>query len=186
MLTMQPTPISEMHSHHSLPPSAWVERFAPRIPAGGRVLDLACGRGRHARLLATLGYRVDAVDRDAEVLEALTGVAGITPLRVDLEDGPWPFPGPCFDGIVVTNYLYRPRLGELINALLPGGILIYETFMVGHEQFGKPSNPEFLLRFGELLDVVNGRLCIVAFEQGRVETPRPAMTQRLCAVKAAA
>ncbi len=163
-----------------------MERFAPRIPAGGRVLDLACGRGRHARLLATLGYRVDAVDRDAEVLEALTGVAGITPLRVDLEDGPWPFPGPCFDGIVVTNYLYRPRLGELINALLPGGILIYETFMVGHEQFGKPSNPEFLLRFGELLDVVNGRLCIVAFEQGRVETPRPAMTQRLCAVKAAA
>ena len=184
MLTMQPTLISEMHSPHSLPPSAWVERFATRIAAGARVLDLACGRGRHARLLANLGYRVDAVDRDVEALAALAGMAGINPLRIDLEDGPWPFPEPCFGGIVVTNYLHRPRLGELIHALLPGGILIYETFMVGHEQFGKPANPEFLLRAEELLEVVKGRLNIVAFEQGLVDTPRPAMTQRLCAVKA--
>ncbi len=183
---MQPTLISEMHSHHSLPPSAWVERFATRIPAGGRALDLACGRGRHARLLANLGYRVDAVDRDAEALAALAGVAGISTHQADLESGPWPFPAPCFDGIVVTNYLYRPRLGDLINAVLPGGILIYETFMVGHEHFGKPSNPEFLLRAEELLDVVKGRLNVVAFEQGRVEMPRPAMIQRICAVKAGA
>lgn len=164
------------------PPSPWVRRFAPLIPSGGSVLDLACGSGRHARLLAALGYRVEAVDRNAEALASLAGVAGITTRMADLEGGAWPYAAARFDGIVVANYLFRPRLGDLLAALKPGGVLIYETFMLGNEAFGKPSSPEFLLRPGELLDVARPTLSVVAFEQGRVDTPRPAVVQRLCAI----
>jgi SAM-dependent methyltransferase len=165
-------------------PSYWVRRFAPLITAGGTVLDLACGRGRHSMLLAADGYRVEAVDRDAQ---AIAEIAARTPEIVtrvaDLENGPWPYHGRAFDGIVVTNYLYRPLLPMLLNALDMNGVLLYETFMLGNERFGKPANPAFLLRPGELLDIVRRRLTVVAFEQGEVEAPRPAMVQRLCAVR---
>lgn len=163
-------------------PSPWVQRFAPRIAPGGQVLDLACGDGRHARLLADRGYRVEAVDRDAAALASLTGLAGIIPRLADLEGGEWPYGRAQFDGIVVTNYLYRPRLDDLLAALKPGGVLIYETFMAGNEAFGKPSNPAFLLRPAELLEVVRSRLNVVAFEQGRIGTPETAVVQRICAI----
>lgn len=162
-------------------PSAWVRRFAPLIPAGGRVLDLACGGGRHTRFLAGLGFPVEAVDRDVEALAALQGIDGVTTRQADLEGGPWPYYNFAFDGIVVTNYLFRPLLPLMINALAEGGVLIYETFMEGNDRFGKPANPAFLLRSGELLEVVRRRLTVVAFEQGEIERPRPAMIQRLCA-----
>jgi SAM-dependent methyltransferase len=161
-------------------PSVWVQRFAPLIPAGGEVLDLACGRGRHARLLATLGYRVEAVDQDEQALAELAGVPGVLVRRADLEGGPWPYFGRAFDGIVVTNYLHRPLLPNLLAALAEGGVLIYETFMTGNERFGRPANPAYLLRSGELLELVRRRLTVVAFEQGEVEAPRPAVMQRLC------
>ncbi len=176
--------IPDMTAHMNEKPSPWVGRFLPLITAGGSVLDLACGNGRHSMLLAERGYRVEAVDRDAG---ALAGIAAKEPriaLRTaDLEGGPWPYHGSAFDGIVVTNYLYRPLLPMLLNSLEVNGVLIYETFMVGNERFGKPSNPTFLLRQGELLDVVRRRLTVVAFEQGEVELPRPAMVQRLCATR---
>lgn len=172
----------DVNMHDNLPPSLWVRRFAPLIPRGGTVLDLACGDGRHARLLAALGYSVEAVDLNAAALAGLAGLAGIKTRVADLEAGPWPYGIESFDGIVVTNYLFRPRLGDLIGALRPGGVLIYETFMAGNELFGKPSNPEFLLRPGELLDMVRSRLSVVAFEQGRIDTPKPAMVQRICAI----
>lgn len=165
----------------SLPPSDWVRRFSGLIPAGGRVLDVACGAGRHARYLAGLGYRVEAVDRDAEALAALADVEGVTTRQADLEGGPWPYYNVAFDGIVVTNYLFRPLLPLMINALSEGGVLLYETFMEGNDRFGKPSNPAFLLRSGELLEIVRRRLTVVAFEQGEVERPWPAMVQRICA-----
>jgi SAM-dependent methyltransferase len=168
--------------HDNLPPSSWVQRFAPLIRRGGVALDLACGQGRNARLLAALGYNVEAVDRDSEALASLADVPEITTRVADLESDSWPYAAECFDGIVVTNYLFRPRLNDLINMLKPGGVLIYETFMLGNELFGKPSNPEFLLRPGELLDVVRSRLNVVAFEQGRIDTPKPAMVQRICAI----
>ena len=166
----------------SPPPSSWVQRFASVIRRGGNVVDLACGDGRHARLLAALGCHVEAVDRNAEALASMDGVVGITTRVADLESDPWPYVAESFDGIVVTNYLFRPRLDDLVGMLKPGGVLIYETFMIGNEAFGKPSNPEFLLLPGELLDVVRSRLSVVAFEQGRIDTPKPAVIQRICAI----
>lgn len=164
-------------------PSPWMTRFAPLIPAGGEVLDYACGGGRHARWLAVRGFRVEAVDRDGEALEALAGLPNLTPRVAELEAGTWPYAGRRFDAVVVANYLYRPRLQSLLGLLSPGGVLLYETFMVGNERFGKPSNPDFLLRPGELLDLTRGAFTVVAFEQGEVVRPRPAMVQRICAVK---
>ena len=167
----------------SMTPSAWVTRFAPLIAAGGEVLDFACGSGRHARWLAARGFRVEAVDRDAVALELLAGVPHIKAREADLENGPWPYARQHFDGIVVTNYLFRPRLPLLLTALNPGGVLIYETFMVGNERFGKPSRPEFLLKDGELLDLVRGRFSVTAYEARMISEPRMAMVQRIAARK---
>lgn len=164
-------------------PSPWVKRFAALIQSGGRVLDLACGNGRHARWLAAQGFAVEAVDRDATALAGLAGLSGISTRVADLEGGPWPYHGAAFAAIVVTNYLWRPLLPNLLMALEPGGVLIYETFMVGQERLGKPANPAFLLRKNELLDLVKPRLTVVAFEQGLVDLPRPAVMQRVCALR---
>jgi SAM-dependent methyltransferase len=165
--------------------SAWVRRFAPLIDAGA-VLDLACGSGRHARLLAAGGHPVLAVDRDATALASLAGVAGVTTLCADLEGDSWPFAGRRFAGIVVTNYLHRPLLPRLAEALADGGVWIYETFMQGNERFGRPSNPDFLLRPQELREAaLAAGLTVVAFEEGEVAEPKPAMVQRLCAWRGA-
>jgi SAM-dependent methyltransferase len=165
-------------------PSRWVRRFAPLVAPGGRVLDLACGSGRHSLFLAAEGFRVEAVDRDAAAIAALAPLDPRVSARVaDIEGGPWPYYGHVFDAVVVTNYLFRPLLPLIMNSLDLNGVLIYETFMVGNERFGKPSNPAFLLRQGELLDVLRPKLNVVAFEQGEVELPRPAVVQRICAVR---
>jgi len=173
-------------AHAALPPSDWVVRWSPLIPAG-EVLDLACGEGRRARYLAARGHRVSALDRDPGALAALAGAPGVATVCADLEDGsPWPLAGRCFQGIVVVNYLHRPLFRRLIDSLAPGGVLVYETFMAGNERFGKPSNPDFLLRPGELLEAFGMALSVAAFEQGRVMRPKPAMVQRLCALKGGA
>ncbi|MFI4922163.1 MAG: class I SAM-dependent methyltransferase [Burkholderiales bacterium] len=167
--------------HELTAPSDWVCRFVKLIPAGGTVLDLACGTGRHARLLAGLGYRVEAVDRDEFHLQTLRGVEGVTVRLADLEDGPWPYARRQFAGITVCNYLHRPLFPRLLEALEQEGVLIYETFAVGNERFGKPSNPDFLLKPGELLEVVRGQLRVIAYEDVFVSQPKPAMVQRICA-----
>jgi SAM-dependent methyltransferase len=165
-------------------PSPWVERHLSFIPPGGRVLDLACGNGRHARLLAVSGYEVVAVDRDFAAISGLHGVAGVTARQLDLEGGDWPLAGERFAGIVVTNYLWRPRLADVCAMLDRGGVLIYETFMLGNEAYGKPSNPEFLLRPGELRAVARAAgLHEIAFEEGYADLPKPAMRQAICAVR---
>ena len=174
--------IPDMAKNMSEKSSLWVERFLPYIKSGGKVLDLACGGGRHSLLLQAAGYRVEAVDRNADALAEIARQAPQIHTRVaDLEGADWPYRGSRFDAIVVTNYLHRPLFPHLLDALETDGLLIYETFMSGNERFGKPSNPAFLLRPGELLDVVRGRLTVVAFEQGEVALPRPAVVQRLCA-----
>lgn len=177
--------MSSDNVHNLEVPSAWVQRWARALPAGGRVLDLACGGGRHARLLARMGHRVEAVDRDLDALSRLAGVDGVCARAADLEGQPWPFAPASFQGVVVTNYLHRPLLADLVGALAPGGVLIYETFAAGNERYGRPGNPDFLLRPGELLEVVRGRLRVVAFEDGFVAHPRQAMVQRICAVHGA-
>ncbi len=158
----------------------------PLIPAGGRVLDLAAGGGRHTRVLRDSGYQVVAADRDVAALRAAFGAdQGCSIVEVDLEAaGPWRL-GEGYDGIVVTNYLHRPLLPALVVALAPGGALVYETFMAGNERFGRPSNPDFLLRPNELLAAFMDRLTVIAFEQGIVVVPRPAAIQRIAAVKGA-
>ena len=157
--------------------SEWVKRWAPLV-GRGPVLDVACGAGRHARLFAERGLEVFALDRDEQVLPG-----PIHFVKANLEDGsPWPFPGRRFGAIVVTNYLHRPLFPRLVESLDEGAVLIYETFMLGNERYGKPSNPDFLLRPGELLEAF-GALTVAAFEQGTLERPKKAALQRICVIR---
>jgi SAM-dependent methyltransferase len=159
-------------------PSPWVTRWGALVTTGP-VLDLACGSGRHASWFAGRGLPVVAVDR--QPLE----LPGVEFIRADLEDGsPWPLGKRRFAAIVVTHYLHRPLFPAIADALAEGGLLIYETFMLGNERFGRPSNPDFLLRPGELLHAFP-ELAVVAFEQGEATTPKPAMVQRITAVRGA-
>ena len=146
------------------------------------MLDVACGEGRHLRYLQSLGFAVVGVDRDEAALAALRGIDGVEIRVADIEAGPWPFATGEFDGVVVTNYLHRPLFPELVGALRPGGVLICETFALGNERYGRPSNPAFLLRPAELLHSVEP-LAVVAFEQGLVSAPKQAVIQRVCAVR---
>lgn len=166
-----------------LQPSPWVQRWAALLPEDASVLDVACGTGRHTRWLAQHGCRLTAVDRDAEAVAGLRGLAEV--VVADIEEGPWPFAGRVFDGVVVTNYLWRPLLPVLVASVAPGGALIYETFATGNETVGRPSRPEFLLRPGELLQAVAPlapRLRVVAYEDGFLTEP-DRFVQRLAAVR---
>jgi SAM-dependent methyltransferase len=147
----------------SIAASAWVRRWSHLVPARGRVLDVACGSGRHARWFAQRGCTVTGVDRDALATAGLDEFAEI--VIADIEAGPWPFGERAFDAVVVTNYLWRARLADIVASVAPGGVLVYETFAAGNESVGKPSNPAFLLRPGELLQAAAG-LRVIAFEDG--------------------
>ena len=166
-------------SHGFAPPSDWVVRWTPLLPPAAQVLDVACGHGRHVHWLASAGHRVTAIDRDPALLAPLAGLA--TTLAADLEADPWPLPGRRFDAVVVTNYLWRALFPALKAAVAPGGLLIYETFAQAHAALGRPRRPEFLLRPGELIDVLrdgepagstgpssSGTWHVIAFEEGRL------------------
>jgi SAM-dependent methyltransferase len=160
-------------------PSAWVQSHAGLVPPGGKILDLAAGGGRHARYFKDLGYQVTALDRDISGLH----LPGTEIIAADLEDGsPWPLGTRTFDGIVVTNYLHRPLFPHLATAMAAGGVLIYETFGIGNERFGKPTNPDFLLRPGELLEFATAHgLQVLAYECGEVNEPKRSVVQRIAA-----
>lgn len=171
-------------THGGQAASGWVKRWSELVPAGASVLDVACGSGRHVRWFAQRGGRVTGVDRDAVAVAPLAAIAEI--VVADIEAGPWPFAGRSFDAVVVTNYLWRERLPDLIGSVAPGGVLIYETFAAGNETVGKPSNPKFLLRPGELLHACAG-LRVIAFEDGFEPADRHAperFVQRIVAVRA--
>jgi SAM-dependent methyltransferase len=170
--------------HAAGDPSPWVVRFVASMPTTGPVLDVACGAGRHTRFLLELGHRVVAVDRDLSGLADLADHPDLEAIAVDLEDGrPVPFVEPQFAAVVVTNYLHRPILDALVSVVALGGLFVYETFACGNERFGRPRRPEFLLQPGELLEVVRGRLRVVAFEDLVVDEPRAAAVQRIAAVR---
>lgn len=173
-------------SHAGGAPSPWIMRFAPHVPVGGAVLDVASGAGRHVRALLELGQgrTVVAVDRDVGGLADLAGRPDVEIVAADLENGaPWPLPPQRrFSAVIVTNYLHRPLFPALTQALAPGGLLLYETFAVGNERFGRPRNPDFLLRPGELLEVAaSAGLTVTAYEHGALGDPPRAIVQRLCA-----
>ena len=166
-------------AHGGQTASAWVQRWSHLVPLGASVLDLACGSGRHVRWFAQRGCRVTGVDRDAAAVAPLVELAEI--VVADIESGPWPIEGRSFDAVVVTNYLWRERLPDVLASLAPGGVLIYETFATGNETIGKPSNPKFLLRSGELLQAAAG-LRVIAFEDGYEPAPER-FVQRIVAAR---
>ncbi len=173
----------DAHRQGPQAPSPWVLRFAGRVPEAGPVLDLACGMGRHTRLFLARGHPVTAIDRDLSGIADIAGTPGLETLEADLEDGsPFPLAGRRFAGVVVTNYLYPPLFPVLVAALAPGGVLIYETFARGNENFGRPRNPDHLAQPGELLEAVRGYLRVLAYEDLIDQAPKPAARQRLCAV----
>jgi SAM-dependent methyltransferase len=173
--------------HAGLKPSPWLQRWAHLLPAGARVLDLACGGGRHLRWLAAQGCRVTGIDRDAAALAAsadLAATGSAELIAADIEGGPWPCPGREFDAVLMTNYLWRPLWPQLLAALAPGGVLLVETFAAGNQTVGKPSRADFLLQSGELLARCQG-LHIVAYEDGFLAAPER-FVQRVVAVRPAA
>jgi SAM-dependent methyltransferase len=165
-------------------PSRWVRRWTHLVAPGGAVLDVASGAGRHSRWFAARGHPVTAIDRDAAALAAMRDAPNIATVAADIENAAWPLAADAtFAAIVVTNYLHRPLFPQLLRSLGDGGVLIYETFAQGNETVGKPSNPAFLLKPGELLDAVRGQLRVIAFQDGFLAEPRAAFVQRICAVK---
>ncbi|MCP1336141.1 class I SAM-dependent methyltransferase [Hyphomicrobiales bacterium FT118] len=164
-------------------PSPFVAAHLGLMPEGGRVLDLAAGRGRHTALARAAGHPVTAVDREVEGLKTLRPGPDLEIVEADLENGTWPLDARTFAGVIVTNYLWRPILPEIVAAVAPGGVLIYETFAKGNERHGRPSNPDHLLNPGELLEAVNGELTVIAYAHGPEGDPPRAVRQRICAVR---
>lgn len=171
-------------SHQQSAPSSWIRRWSELVPPGATVLDVACGSGRHLRYFAARGHPVLGLDRDADALARLGDVAEC--LQVDLEAAPWPLAGRTFGAVVVTNYLWRPLLPTLFASVAVGGVLLYETFASGQAALGRPRNPAFLLRNGELLQhCPPTHWQVVAYEHGLADAP-PRLLQRLAAVRLAA
>ena len=176
--------------HGTEPASGWVQRWSHLVKPQGVVLDVACGRGRHAHWFYQQNHALALVDISQDAIDSIAKIIPLPSDRceavvADIENGPWPFAGRQFDAVVVTNYLWRALMPTLLASLAPGGVLIYETFTQGNETVGKPSRPDFLLRTGELLEVCRG-LRIVAFEEGFHAGPAgqsPRFVQRIAAVR---
>ncbi len=162
--------------------SPWIAKYWPLIPKDKPVLDLAAGNGRHSLFLMNKGYKVIAADIKTQALETLPEQQGLTIVETDLENAPWPFKAAQFSGIVGVNYLWRDGFSAMLQSLAPGGVLLYDTFAVGNERYGKPSNPEYLLKPGELKDLCAG-LDILDYAHGDVTEPQPAVRQSIAVRK---
>lgn len=162
-------------------PSFWIKRYIDLVRPGGHVLDVAAGGGRHVVLCRLLGLRVTAIDRDVSALATLSADAGVHVVAADLEAAPWPLGPEQFDAVIVVNYLWRPAIPAILAAVAPGGVVLWETFAAGNERFGRPRNPDFLLRPNELLHATADGFDILAFEQTSEPDPEPAVRQRIAA-----
>ncbi len=172
-----------MTNHELHLPSEWVTRFATLIAPGGEVLDLASGQGRHTKFLLKSGFKVTSLDTNISGLENIADKSRLEIVEADLEKcESWPLGRRRFSGLIVTNYLHRPLFPHIIASLEENGVLIYETFAMGNQNFGKPSNPKFLLKPGELLTELFGKLKIIAYEEGLNQTPKKSVKQRICAI----
>jgi SAM-dependent methyltransferase len=169
--------------HTDPQPARWITRFTPLVKPGAAILDLAAGRGRHARWFLARSHPVTAVDRDLSGLGDLRGQLQLELIEADLEGAPWPLPGRRFGAVIVTNYLWRPLFERILDSIDEDGVLLYDTYGRGNEAYGQPADPDFLLEPGELIERVRGRMQVVAYEHGHVERPRPAIRQRICAVR---
>jgi SAM-dependent methyltransferase len=172
-----------LHKHGPMAASGWVRRYLTGARAGGRLLDIACGWGRHVRLALDLGFTVTGIDRDLSALADVNSRPGLDLIEADLENGaPFPLQGRTFDAVIVTNYLWRPILADIVDCVAGDGILIYETFALGNAQYGGPSRPEFLLRPNELITAVEPKLTVIAFEHVTVTCGWERVAQRIAAV----
>lgn len=155
-------------------PSPWLIDNADLLPRGGRVLDVACGRGRHAMLMASARFDVRAIDRNPDAIAFVKQTAGRLNLDVDAQvidletDPPPALPAAAYDAILVFNYLHRPFMPMIREALAPGGRIFYETFTTRQAERGHPRNPDFLLREGELTELM-APLTIVRSREGEFD-----------------
>ena len=175
-----------LHNSHEkrTDPSPWIKRFACQVPGNGTVLDLACGGGRHGRLFLSRGNRVTFLDCNINAITDLSHAVNAELIEADLEvNSGWPFTGRTFDAVIVTNYLWRPILPQIANTVAPGGLLLYETFASGNEAFGRPRNPDFLLKAGELLEAMRGQLEVLRYEHLYQEAPGPSVIQHIAAFR---
>jgi SAM-dependent methyltransferase len=168
--------------HHTTEPEPTVVAWAQQLPESCSILDVAAGGGRHTLWFANKGHRVTAIDQNTEALQSRAN-EGIRVVTADLENAPWPLPGEQFDAVVVVNYLWRPLLRTILSSVKVGGHLIYETFGVGNERFGRPRNPNFLLRPDELKLAVSPGFRVIEFAYGEIGTPPTAVRQRLFATR---
>lgn len=141
----------------------------------GRALDVAMGNGRNTIYLAKAGFEVEGVDISAEAVSAALEAAGeagvmIKALVVDLEKG-YQIKDEVYDVIVCFNYLQRSLIPQMKSGLRYGGMIVYETFIVDQAQFGKPRNPDYLLKHNELLDMFREFRCL-RYREGIFEGPR--------------
>ena len=170
-----------MDGHHRLTaPEATIVAWSKQLPTTGSVLDVAAGSDRHALWFAERGYQVTAIDRDTEALRKRSQ-PNLRVVTADLENAPWPLQGELFDVVVVVNYLWRDLLPALVRSVAVDGYLLYETFALGNERYGRPRNPDFLLKPDELRLAMPDTFDVVEFSQSEVGTPVTAVRQRLLA-----
>ncbi len=179
-----------MHGTENISP--WVARWSHLLShdvANGRVLDVACGAGRHLLHFLKKNHPVAGIDIAQSAIEIIANQLNDEEktrcqlIEADIENGAWPLPGEQFAGVIVTNYLWRPLMPTIAQSVATSGVLIYETFAAGNETVGKPSRPDFLLKSGELLQVCQqGGLRVIAYEDGFLSAPDRFM-QRVIAVR---
>ena len=166
-------------------PEPWVLHATHLVPPRAPIVDIACGGGRHARWFLANDHQATLIDRDVSAVADLRNDVGATIVSADLESSHVDIlhiiPPARFGGVIVVNFLWRPLMSAIVEAVAPGGVLIYQTFAVGNARHGKPSNPDYLLRPGELLDAVSGRLEVLRYEHGEDLLDRPVTIQRIVA-----